>query len=313
MNELRKLLLPPPSSEYASQVDQLYLFLVLVAGFFFILIAVLVGYFVWRYRRRAPEERTPHLTHNFKLELLWSAIPTVIVLIIFIWGLHGYIAASVSPGEPLEIQVTARRWIWQFEYPDGTRVLNELHVPVGRKVRLVMSSEDVIHSFYVPAFRIKMDVLPGRYTEAWFAATTEGQYTLFCAEYCGRGHSDMMGKIYVESEEAFRKWLEQGDQTVQQMPLAELGAMLYESRGCSVCHSLDGTRREGPSFKGLYRSQVRLASGETVVADENYLRESILQPQAKLVAGYPAVMPTFQGLLNERELRALIEFIKAQQ
>jgi len=313
MNWLRSLLLPPEGSSYAGHVDTLYLFIVLVSGFFFLLIAGLVSYFVWRYRRRGPDEITPFITHNFKLELVWSLIPLGIVILLFFWGLHGYVSAYVPPGEALEIQVTAKRWIWQFEYPDGTRTLNEIHVPVGRPVRLVMTSEDVIHSFFVPGFRIKMDVVPGRYTEAWFLAKAEGVYTLLCAEYCGRGHSDMLGKIYVDSEAKFREWQEQGDERTRTMPLAELGALLYESRGCATCHSIDGSRREGPSFKGLFGHEVRFADGTTAIADENYLRESILEPQAKIVAGYQPIMPTFQGLLREREIRALIEFIKAQQ
>ncbi len=313
MNWLRSIILPAEGSQYARQVDNLFMFIVLISAFFFLLIAGLLAYFIWRYRRRRPDEVTPDISHNFKLEVVWSVIPLILVTVIFFWGFHSYMNATVPPGESLEIQVTGKKWLWQFEYPDGMRTINEIHVPVGKPVKLIMSSEDVIHSFYVPSFRIKMDVLPNRYTQVWFLPEAEGEHTLFCAEYCGRGHSDMLGKIFVDSAEKFRQWQELGDERTRTMPLAELGALLYESRGCASCHSLDGSRREGPSFKGIFGQQQKMSDGSSVLADENYLRESILQPQAKILAGYEGIMPTFQGVLRDREISALVEFIKAQK
>ncbi|MBS1223105.1 MAG: cytochrome c oxidase subunit 2 [Proteobacteria bacterium] len=196
---------------------------------------------------------------------------------------------------------------------NGTRTINEIHVPVGKPVKLVMSSEDVIHSFYVPSFRIKADVLPNRYTSLWFTPTREGVHLLECAEYCGGGHSRMEGKIHVDTEAKYQDWLENGDQSTQAMPLKDLGAQLYTSRGCAACHSLDGKRGQGPSFKGIWGQTHAMASGSSILVDENYVRRSMLQPQAEIRQGYQGIMPTFQGVLRDREIQALIEFIKSQQ
>jgi len=313
MDWLRSLLLPVEGSHYARRVDDLYMFIMLVCAFFFVLVVGLLTVFILRYRRRRPGEATPHITENFRLEVLWTAIPLGIVMVIFFWGFNGYMDATVAPANALEIQVTAKQWLWQFEYPNGTRTINEIHVPVGKPVKLVMTSDDVIHSFFVPSFRLKADVLPNRYTELWFTPTREGLHVLLCAEYCGRGHSDMSGKVWVDSEDKYQEWLEKGDQSAQSMPLPQLGALLYESRGCATCHSLDGTRGQGPSFKGIFGTDVRMTSGQVVRVDENYIRESILQPQAKIVEGFQGIMPTFQGVLREREILALIEFIKSQK
>lgn len=313
MNWLRSIILPAEGSAYARQVDDLYIFIVLLSAFFFLLIAGLTAFFVWRYRRRSPGEITPNITHNFRLEVVWTVVPLILVFVIFFWGFRSYMDARIAPGEALEIQVVARKWLWQFEYPDGARTINEVHVPLGRPVRFILSSEDVIHSFYVPSFRVKMDVLPNRYTDLWFEPREAGIHQLFCAEYCGTGHSDMLGRIIVDTEEDFRRWQEEGDASAQAMPLEELGAMLYESRGCSTCHSLDGTRRDGPSLQGIFGETAQFSDGTSAVVDENYIRESILEPQAKILSSYQAIMPTFQGLLRDREISALIEFIKAQE
>jgi len=313
MSWLRSILLPVEGTQYAGRVDDLYMFILFVSAFFFLLVVGLLAYFMLRYRRRGPGEVTPYITHNFKLEVIWTVVPLLLVTVIFFWGFHGYLDATVTPANALEIQVTAKRWLWQFEYPNGTRTINEMHVPVGKPVKLVMSSEDMIHSFYVPSFRLKADVLPNRYTELWFTPTREGLHTLFCAEYCGRGHSDMSGKVWVDNEAKYQDWLENGDASAQAMPLKELGALLYQSRGCATCHSLDGTRGQGPSFKGIFRQQHRMTDGKTFLVDENYLRTSMLQPQGEIREGFEGIMPTFQGVLREREILALIEFIKAQK
>ncbi|MGE5648181.1 MAG: cytochrome c oxidase subunit II [Acidobacteriota bacterium] len=310
---IRSIIVPVQGTAYAGQVDSLYLFLIWVTIFFFLLVAGLIAVFVLKYRRRAAGGLTPDISHNTALEVVWTVIPLALVIVIFFWGFRSYMEAQVAPADALEIQVSAKKWVWVFEYPDGTRSLNEMHVPLGKPVKLVMNSEDVIHSFYVPTFRIKQDVVPNRYTTLWFDATEPGMHRLLCAEYCGRGHSDMGGKIFVDDEAKYRDWLENGGDAGKNMPLAQFGAMLYQSRGCETCHSLDGSRAEGPSFKGVFGHEVRLADGKSVLADENYIRESILQPQAKVVAGFQPVMPTFQGMLREREINALVEFIKEQK
>jgi len=305
-------MLPAEGSSYAREVDTLYLFLVWLSVFFFVLIAGLMGWFVWRYRKsRSRGGPTPYITHHTGLELVWSVIPLLILIGIFFWGFHGFIKANVAPGDALEIQVTGKKWLWTFEYPNGTRSINSIHVPVGRPVKLVMSSEDVIHSFFIPSFRVKQDVLPNRYTELWFDPVKPGVHQVFCAEYCGKSHSDMMAKIYVDDQAAYEKWLEEGDEELKKMPLPELGKLIYETRGCNTCHSIDGTPGQGPSFKGIWGQQHKFADGSTAVVDANYIRKSVLEPQAQVRAGYEPIMPTFQGLLREREILAVIEYIKS--
>ncbi|MCX6619900.1 MAG: cytochrome c oxidase subunit II [Acidobacteria bacterium] len=313
MNWLRSLMLPVQGSQYAGTIDNLYLFIVMLSVICFVGIAALTGWFVWRYRHTRSTGPTPHMTHNMKLEIIWSVIPAIIMFGLFVWGFVGYISAGVAPGDSLEIQVTAKKWLWTFEYPDGMRTVNEIHIPVNRPVKFVMASEDVIHSFFVPTMRVKQDVLPNRYTELWFQPTKTGMHQIFCAEYCGKSHSDMLGRIYVDDDATYRKWVEEGDETIKTMPLKELGALLFESRGCSSCHSIDGSRGQGPSFKGIFGHPAQLADGKSVTVDVNYIRESILQPQAKVVAGFEPIMPTFQGMLRDRELLALIEFVKTRQ
>ncbi len=310
---LRSILMPGAGSHHASEVDSLYMFLVWVSVFFFALVAGLLAWSVVRYRRRGSGETTPRITHSTRLELLWTIVPAVLVVFIFFWSFQTYMDAAVPPADALEIKVTAKKWVWQFEYPNGVRTLNEVHVPLDKPVKFVMISEDVIHSFFVPTMRIKQDVLPGRYTQIWFEPDEAGVHQLLCAEYCGRGHSDMLAKIYVDDAKKYEDWLETGGDAGRNMPLAEFGRMLYASRGCQTCHSLDGTRRDGPSFKGIFGHAVTLSGGGSATVDENYIRESILQPQAKVVAGFEPVMPTFQGLLREREIQALVEFIKEQK
>jgi len=310
MNWFLHLVLPRQSSTLAPNIDNLFWFITLINIFFFVLIAGLIILFVKKYRRRSPDEITPHITHNQKLEIAWSVLPLILLLFIFFWGFHGYVNAQVAPANAIEIQITGKKWVWQFEYPDGMRTLNEFHVPVNRPVRLVMNSEDVIHSFYVPGFRIKKDVVPGRYTEEWFQATEPGVYQVFCAEYCGKGHSDMLSKIHVDDEATYKKWLVEGDEELKKMPLPELGKLVHENRGCATCHALDGTRGQGPGWKGIWGTMETMQDGTQIKVDENYIRESILEPQAHIVRGYEPIMPTFKGLLRDREILGVIEFIK---
>ena len=310
MIPLTDFVLPDRASTLAGNHDALFWSITAVASFFFLMICALILIFVRRYRRRSPDEITPHITHNQTLEIVWSVVPLGIVIVIFFWGFYGYMNAQVAPANAIEIQATGKKWVWQFEYPDGMRTLNEFHVPVNRPVRMVLSSEDVIHSFFVPSVRIKKDAVPGRYTEAWFTATKPGVYQVFCTEYCGRGHSDMLAKIHVDDEAKYQKWLVEGDESLKTMPLNELGHLVWENRGCSTCHSLDGTRGQGPSWKGIFGKTHQLADGKSVVVDENYIRESVLEPQSKVVAGFEPIMPTYKGMLRDREVLGVVEYIK---
>ncbi|MCC7153765.1 MAG: cytochrome c oxidase subunit II [Bryobacterales bacterium] len=313
MNWFRDYLLGPQSATHATEVDSLFMFIVYLTIFFFFFNGALIFYAARRWRRKSDREITPHITHNTKLELLWSLIPAVVVFVVFFWGFKGYVSAFIPPNEALEIVVTGKKWVWQFEYPDGTRSLNDLHVPLNRDVKLVMHSEDVIHSFFVPRFRLKRDVIPGRYTELWFRATQPGVQQVFCAEYCGKGHSDMLARIFVDTPEQYETFLREGDEQTRTMPLGELGRLVYENKGCATCHSLDGTRGQGPSFKGIWGHPADGSDGKNYVVDANYIRQSILYPQAVVVKGFEPIMPTFQGLLREREILGVIEYIKSLQ
>lgn len=301
---------PPQSSTVAGTVDQLFWLIFYISAFFFVLIVGLMCWFVLHYRRRADvaPQRSP--SHNTVLELAWSGIPALILGVIFVQGVSAYMNMRVPPSEAYEISVIGKKWSWSFQYPNGY-VDNNLHIPVGRPVKLVMSSDDVIHSLFVPAFRIKMDVIPGRYSQTWFQATQEGEFRLYCAEYCGENHSLMIANVVVHSSGEFEKWLADASNFLDKLPPAEAGKLLYERRGCVQCHSLDGSAKAGPTFKGSFGTQQALASGEPTTVDENYIRESILEPQAKVRAGFRPVMPTYRGQLKDQEITAIIEFIKS--
>ena len=313
MNWVRDFLLPRGASTHVGEMDGLFLFITILTVFFFFFNGGLIFYAVRRWRRRSDKEVTPHITHDTRLELVWSLIPLIVVMVIFFWGFRGYVKAWVAPNDSMEIIVTGKKWVWEFEYPDGTRTLNDLHVPVNQPVKLVLTAEDVIHSFYIPEFRLKRDAIPGRYTELWFTATKPGVYQVFCTEYCGKGHSDMLARIFVDTPEQYETFLREGDEQVRKMPLKELGRLVYENKGCATCHSLDGTRGQGPSWKGIWGRKERAADGKEYVVDADYIRQSILAPQAVVIQGYEPIMPTYQGLLREREILALIEFIKDLQ
>lgn len=313
MNWFRDFLLPRGASTHVGEMDGLFMFITLLTIFFFFFNGALIFYAVRRWRRRSDREVTPHITHDTRLELVWSLIPFAVVMLIFLWGFKGYVKAWVAPNEAMEIIVTGKKWVWEFEYPDGTRTLNDLHVPVDRPVKLVLTSEDVIHSFFIPEFRLKRDAIPGRYTELWFTATKPGIYQVFCTEYCGKGHSDMLARIFVDSPEQYETFLREGDEQTRKMPLKELGRLVWENKGCATCHSLDGARGQGPSWKGIWNQTHRDAAGKEHLVDADYIRQSILMPQAVVVQGYEPIMPTYQGLLREREILAVIEFIKDLQ
>ncbi len=312
MDTTGTLFMPPGESTVAPQVDALFNFILTVAAIFFVVVVVIMVYFVWRYRRRGKEELTYGRQYNLKLELAWTIIPTILVIIVFFWGFRIYMRMHIAPKDAYEVKVTAQKWFWSFDYPNGASTVNDLIVPAGRPVKLTMSSQDVIHSFYVPDFRIKMDVLPNRYTGTWFDAPRPGEYNLFCAEYCGTSHSDMIGHVKVLNEREFKEWEESGAAAGGEgMSLEKFGEQLYTSKACVTCHRIDGVAHTGPSFLGIFGEETKLSDGSTVTVDENYIRESILHPQAKIVAGYQPVMPTYQGLLDSRQVDALIAYIKS--
>ncbi len=303
-------LFPAPRSTTAGAVDDLFYFILSISIVFFAIIVVAMFGFVWKYRQRPGVPAQPSPAHNNLLEIVWSVIPAILVGVIFFWGFVTFLDMRLPPDNSYEIQVTAKKWSWSFTYPNG-HIDNNLHVPVDRPVRLVMSSDDVIHSLYIPAFRLKRDVIPGRYGTTWFEAHTPGDYTLFCTEYCGTQHSTMLARVVVHRSGEFEGWLENAANLLNTMTPVEAGEVLYTRRGCVQCHSIDGSAKVGPSFKNAYGTQQEMEDGEQVLVDENYLRESILEPQAKVRAGYKPVMPTYQGQLKDEEILALIAYIKS--
>lgn len=300
-------LFPPQASTYAGREDALFFFLVAVSAFFVALIFLLILFFAVRYRRRSPEERARSVREPLWLELAWTLIPLGLTVIIFLWGARLFFFASRPPANAIEINVVGKQWMWKFQHPEGPREIDELHVPVGVPVKLTMTSEDVIHSFFVPAFRIKRDVVPGRYITAWFEATKPGEYRLFCAQYCGTAHAGMIGRVIVLEPVDYERWLRGGSAAVSP---AAAGEVLFQRMGCSTCHRPDNTGL-GPSLVGLFGRPVKLSTGRTVTADEGYVRESILTPHAKIVAGYQPIMPTFKGQVSEEGLLQIIAYIKS--
>jgi cytochrome c oxidase subunit II len=306
----RTFWMPSQASTAAPAVDALFFFIFWIAVFFFLLIVGLGVLFVVRYRQRESREHPEASpTHNTRLELTWTLIPLAIVIGIFGWGFKVYLDMNVPPANAYEILVTGQKWKWLFTYPNG-HVDENLHVPVDVPVRLVLTSEDVIHGFFIPAFRVKKDVVPGRYNKTWFRATKPGEYQLFCSLYCGTSHSDMLAKVVVHEPGGFERWLEEASNFLATLSPAEAGARLFLARGCAQCHSVDGKAGVGPTLLKLFGSHVPLKSGDAVTADEDYIRESILEPQAKIVAGFEPVMPTFKGKLKDQEITAVIEYMK---
>ena len=301
---------PEGAATMASEIDSRFTFVNVVSAVFFVGVVTAILWFMYRYRRQDPAERPSPVKESQLLEISWIVIPTILVLLVFNWGFKSFVAQKTIPDNAYEIQVQARSCGWSFEYPNGVTT-DTLYVPADEPVKTTMSSQDVIHSFYVPAFRVKQDVLPNRYTSVWFEATQDGTYDLFCTEYCGRNHSEMDAEVKVVSRARFDEWLESAE-TPDDIPLPELGEKLYTQQGCQGCHSLDGSDMVGPTWKGLYgKTDHQMADGSTVTADANYLRESILQSGAKVVEGYQNVMPSYASL-SEREVTGLVEFIKEQ-
>lgn len=322
----------PTASNHAAALDTLYVFITILCVISMVLIIGAQLYFMVKYRKRSDADRTSPVTHNTKLEIGWSVIPSLFLIVIFVWGEVQFMDMSSPPANAIDVRITGQKWQWTVEYPqfpggpslscpgdaaecEPTEKTPTLYVPLNEPVRLTMNSVDVIHSFYIPAFRVKKDVVPGRYSNLWFTAIEEGEFPVFCTEYCGDEHSSMLAKVIVLPKDewaatvkkATELKLEEGE------TMAHYGERLYGINGCAACHTLDGSAKVGPSFQGLYGRTEQLTDGSSLAADDNYIRESILEPNAKVVAGYAPQMPSFQGKLKDDQITALIEFIKAQK
>jgi cytochrome c oxidase subunit 2 len=300
-------LFPQAASTQATQVDGIYFFMMAVTAFFSLLIAGLLIAFAIKYHRQHDDEVGIPIHGSLALELLWTIIPFFITMVMFGWGAKVFFDTYRPPKGAMEIYIVGKQWMWKAQHMDGQREINELHVPVGRPVKLTMGSEDVLHSFYIPAFRVKADVIPGRYNVLWFTPTKAGRYHLFCAEYCGTKHSGMIGWVEVMEPNDFQTWLSGG--RASESPAAA-GEKLFQDLVCISCHRDDAQAR-GPQLKGLFGHTVQLQGGATVVADEAYIRESIVNPQAKIVNGFQPIMPTFQGLVTEEQLLQLIAYVRS--
>lgn len=298
---------PDQASSFAKDVDNLYIFLIILCGAVSVGVFLTIFYFAIKFRRRPDNEIAQEYEPPKLLEVMWIAIPSVIFMGLFVWGSWLYFHLARVPDDALDIYATGKQWMWKFQHLDGQREINELHVPVGRPVKLIMTSEDVIHDVFVPAFRIKADVVPGRYTHLWFQSTKPGRYRLFCAEYCGTKHSGMIGQVVVMDPSEYQTWLSGG---AAEGSLASAGAKLFQDLACNTCHRPDAQGR-GPVLEGLFGKTVTLQNGETLSVDEAYVRESILQPAAKIASGFQPIMPTFQGLVTEEQLLELIEYVKS--
>ena len=300
-------LFPEQASTVAPGVDALFFFIVGVSFFFATVTAVLLIYFALRYRRRSEDERPAPIHGSTRMEIVWAGFLLVLFLLIFVWGAFQYLAMMRTPDDAMEVYVVGKQWMWHLQHPEGgQREINELHVPVGRPVKLIMTSEDVIHDFFVPAFRVKQDVVPGRYTYMWFQATKTGDYHLFCAQYCGTQHSRMGGWVHVMEPDDYQKWLS----SKADLSMALRGRQLFLKFQCIACHSGD-SKAHAPLLEDLYRKQVSLEDGRTVEANEDYIRESIREPKAKIVSGYKPIMPTFgPDQMDDLQLQQLVVFIK---
>ncbi len=294
---------PDQASSFAQDVDTFALFMLAVSVISVAGILFFVVYFALKYRRRSETDRPPETHADYRLEATWIAIPFVLVMVMFFWAAKIYVHVNRPPSGAMQINVIGKQWMWKIQHPSGRREIDELHVPIGRPIKLVMTSQDVIHDFALPAFRTRHDVVPGRYLEEWFVPTELGVYDLFCNQYCGGFHSGMVGHVTVMTPEEYHAWT---TGVVADEPPAVSGEKLFEQYGCVACHS-----DRAPNMAGLYGSRVLLDDGTIVVADDSYLRESILEPHAKIVAGYGFEMPTFKGQLSEEQIFDLIAFIKS--
>lgn len=307
MPRFLRAIFPEPASSLAPQVDHLFLALLALCGAVAFLIFAVALYFCVRYRRGSKADRTPPKGTPIRLEIAWTVIPLLIFLGIFFWAADVFFGMSRPPANATEIYVVGKQWMWKIQHPDGRREINELHLPVGQPVKLVMTSQDVIHDFFIPEFRNKQDVLPGRFTTEWFTPTKPGRYHLFCSQYCGTDHAQMVGWVYVMEPAERAKWLAAQPAADS---LVTTGERAFRTRGCSGCHAPNAAIR-APLLDGIYGKQVPLADSTLVLADDQYLRDSILLPNKQISAGYEAIMPTFQGQIDEEELNAIIAYLKS--
>ncbi len=322
----KMLFLPEQASHFAERVDRLHYFVIVTTMIMSTLVGMGALSFFVRYRRRSKDQKTPHVTPPVWMEVLFVLVPLTFFLVWAVMGFRDFMWLSTPPRDAMDIYVVGKQWMWQFNYVEGTNAISTLRVPAGRPVRLLLTSRDVIHSFFVPAFRVKMDVLPGRYTQIWFQATLPGRYPIFCAEYCGLSHSMMAGEVVVMEGAEFDAWVaeqkrglvarqDSGDVAEEGLPLegrlAEQGRLLSLRHGCVKCHTADGSRHIGPTWLDLYGREEKLESGDTVRVDEAYMTESMMEPRAKVVAGFQPVMPSFRGALSPPETAALVEYMKS--
>jgi cytochrome c oxidase subunit 2 len=303
-------LYPEQASNFAPQVDALMLFIIAICVFFAVAVTVAIIFFLYKFRRKAAGEIGVAIHGDMRLESAWIVVPLVVALAMFAWGAVVYVDFRRAPRDTLDIYVIGKQWMWKLQQPNGQKEINELHVPVGQNVRLIMSSEDVIHDFSVPAFRVKMDVVPGRYNTLWFRPTKTGKFHFYCSQYCGTNHAIMGGWVTVMEPDEYTAWLS-GSSGMNANPVLA-GEKLFADRACLTCHVSDGKGR-APSLNGVFGGKVALADGSTVTADEQYIRESIFNPNAKIVAGYQPVMPSYQGQLTEEETLDLISYVKSLQ
>jgi cytochrome c oxidase subunit 2 len=302
--------LPEQASTFGPAVDNAFYFILNVSIFFFCLIVVLMIAFVLLYRRRPNVESKKSANHSTLLEIVWTLIPVAIVVVIFYQGFKAYTEMRIVPSQAYEINILARKWFWTFKYPNGYKDSAALYVPAGEPVRLVMTSDDVIHGLAIPDFRINMDVVPGRYTKIWFNAREPGNHQLYCTQYCGQGHSDMTARVVVLPRAEFDKKISDLKTESSNLPPAEAGKLIYQVK-CVTCHNVDGTANTGPSFKGIWGKTEDFYNAPSQVVDENYIRESILEPSKKVVRGYSDKMQSFKGILSDEEIVQIIEYIKS--
>ncbi len=299
--------LPEQMSTIAPEYDWLYHFVYYASAILTVVVLVLTLWFCYRYHQSRHKKAAP-TGHHPTMELIWTFSPLIILVLLFHWGFQSYVKGSIAPDDALEIRVRGKQWLWEFEYPNGYKEIGILKVPVNKPVKLIMSSDDVLHSFFVPAFRWKKDVVPGQYTSMWFQATKMGETQVFCTEYCGTSHSGMLAKVQIISEAAYEKFLKEGGGAPEGVTPAEWGKMLYTQNNCNTCHSVDGSTLVGPTWKGIWGRQEAIADGSSLAVDENYIRESILAPMTKIVKGYKPVMPVYS--LNDKQIDALIAYMK---
>lgn len=305
------LWMPPAESTTAGEIDAIFNFILYSSIVLTVLVTVAMVYFIWTYRRRSHTDRPVDVHESRWLEVSWIVIPTLLVLVVFFWGFRAYVATSIPPTDAIEIKVNAQKWAWAFEYDNGIQTFSEVYVPAGRPIKLTMTSQDILHSFFVPEFRIKNDVVPNRFSVVWFEAPDEGVYQVVCTEYCGTGHSNMGAKIHVVSQQEYYRILREGPPSGAPVPPAELGERLYTQRNCVTCHSVDGSAGVGPSWLGLWMEPRPMTDGASMMGDEEYIEQSILYPQAHIVAGFEnGNMPSYEGQLNDEQVGAITSYIR---